>query len=200
MGDILNSQQAIALFYEIADRLDIPFYAPLGCAQKCGHIIDLLDEQGVEAGSICASAHIRMQPMRVQFIRAMNLHRGWYFHVAALVPFMRENGEAGKLVFDPALFDGPVEVGQWKRALNAHTRELTTAEQGELLDVAGVKGFLDVAYSQSQIDFEYERLVKDYAQPSVRDVIPSEFCNRYFNQKRDIARRKRGPGWKSIKK
>ena len=56
---------------------------------------------------------------------------GWFFHVTLALPVLLSSGQCVYLVFDPTLFDAPVRIHEWGRAM-AHSAHLQICPFGRV--------------------------------------------------------------------
>ncbi len=54
----------------------------------------------------------------------------WWAHVAAALPVEMPDGKVVDLVFDPSMFNGPVTLQQWGKAMGAPAYNIEFAEAG----------------------------------------------------------------------
>lgn len=199
----LNAVQAAALFYELADEPEIPFYAPLGCVERAQDMIDRIKAKYPEMGleRVAVSAAPRKAPYIPANLPMISQTAGWWFHVAPLVPVMDENGEISPLVFDPALFDGPVNITQWKKRIGAAGREIARAPACSDIAMPGVDKPQDFSVRKGMVGVVYENMRSRFGEASSRGVERSQFLQRLFNKKNTAVKLPRqGKIWHTIHK
>ena len=190
----LTEQEAVELFYELADRQDIPHFAPDGCAERCFHITEILKNRGLTTSSVLAVAGSDFKKIRVDYLDSMRRMGGWKYHVAPTVQVMRENGDIATLVIDPALFDGPVTVKQWKKVLKSDFDHMSQPQPGKPYRIAGMNMEADIKRNRRDVEKTYARMEK-YRSENKRFVAKSAFNTAVFNQNRNMKRPKFGQTW-----
>lgn len=196
----ITLDEAISLFYEIADNQDIPFHASQACQARCSDMTNILNERGIPAKFVCAYARAN-KALWVDWHHGMKAIGGWVYHIAPIVQVTDENGQTRDLVFDPSLFDGPVSVRDWGNQMQADKNGLVICVSDEVANPT-INGFYNYSIGNvkpREIRKQY-KLWADRRGPLRRMVQLSPICNRYFAQKRDVNRPKFGKTWTTDKK
>ena len=112
----LSQRQAEALFDKMSGQRDIAFAFPAdGCYARAHLMAERIQRLGVQPGKVWSFA----RPGAKLYVRTTNHPRGyvtWKYHVAPTVKVRRDDGDALEMVIDPAMFNGPVTVKQWRNA------------------------------------------------------------------------------------
>ena len=190
----VTEREAVALFYELADRADIPHFAPDGCAERCFHVSEILKNRGLTTSSVLAVAGSDFKKIRVDYLDSLRHTGGWKYHVAPTVEVVRENGDISSLVIDPALFDGPVTIKQWKKVLKTHFGHMAQPRPGQPYQIAGMNMEADIKRTRNDVEKTYARMEK-YRTDKKRFVAKSAFNTVVFQQNRDLTRPKTGKTW-----
>ncbi|HYD18139.1 MAG TPA: protein-glutamine glutaminase family protein [Patescibacteria group bacterium] len=121
-------QQAIEIFDRIAAMKDLGFDAPHeGCFARAHLSLRRMFGMGLTPKKAWAfepsggSLKVRLEDGR----KAV-----WWAHVAPALPVRMPDGRVTDLVLDPSLFDGPVSLKEWGRAMEAKDDQLMFAEAG----------------------------------------------------------------------
>ncbi len=127
----MRAVEAVSFFRELSQdpalHNDMPH---TGCFIRARQICRRLEHDGDEAVVVRVSAANQMMTGRVSCLEDDGSYSShdvnWGFHVAAAAPVVNPDGQEQLLVFDPALFDGPVSVDSWSRAMCAGGKNLGT--------------------------------------------------------------------------
>ncbi len=127
----MRAVEAVSLFRELSQdpalHNDMPH---TGCFIRARQICRRLEQRGDEAVVLRVSAANQMMTGRVSCLEDDGSYSGhdvnWGFHVAAAASVVNPDGREQLLLFDPALFDGPVSVDSWSRAMCAGGKNLGT--------------------------------------------------------------------------
>lgn len=110
---VLDMGKAIALFDELADRSDIPHgYMRTGCFERSVIMVDLMLEAGYKPERVWA--HNKTDGAIIYQSEDGEM-AAWGYHVAPALKIETELGKDETIVFDPAIFDGPVRIDQWQK-------------------------------------------------------------------------------------
>ena len=116
---ILTLREAIAVFDRYADRRDLGFWFARACCSERTHLMAReLRRDGYKPGKAWAFAQSDSVWLRVRLPLSAAPSERWWYHVAPTLN-VRINGRVKTMVFDPALFDGPVTRCEWGNAMNA---------------------------------------------------------------------------------
>jgi hypothetical protein len=126
-------KQALRLFDRLADNRDMVFEK---ITEKCyarAHLMArAMEREGYTPRKAWAVVGGKKFPdVFFQFRDAAGQSLKWRFHVAAALPVRQANGRVRNMVFDPALFDGPVTLREWGKALGLPSRNLSVVEFDE---------------------------------------------------------------------
>mgnify|MGYP003707338813 CR=1 FL=1 len=196
----LEMGQAIELFYRLADRDSMHHHNTNICLARSLNIAEAIEgESGVRAGKLCAFAP-EGDMLKVKDNPAVS-PMGWYFHVAATLPIMWENGEIKDLVFDPTLFDAPVDANQWRKKIKADFNGLAGGSLDQSLSVDHPE------YRQLTVHFKEkgarQKMYEDGFQPlrrKRRRVFASALADTYFQKPREITRKRFGSSWELVRR
>src|SRR5262249_16599455 len=122
-------QQAIALFDQLAGRTDLAFGYPKEACFARAHILceDALDEGFMPKK---AWAIDKEKKSRFVFTTPNGKRIRHWCHAAMAMPVKAPDDKIEDLVFDPALFDGPVSLAEWGRTINAPPESLEIKRLG----------------------------------------------------------------------
>lgn len=124
----LSVGEAVALFDHLANMDHLAFdWAKEGCYARAHLMCREMQDLGhmpskAWAFEGCDGRLGMRQPSGVQI--------EWWYHVAPALPVVRPGGEVQICVFDPAIFDGPVPLAQWARAIRARPEDTCVAAFG----------------------------------------------------------------------
>lgn len=126
MTKILDLKEAIHLFEELADRDDLGLdYLEGKCYARAHLMCRHVQRMGLEPLKAWAFGsekdHTRLY---LQSLEPSLIGTSWIFHVALGLAVEMPDGNIQKLVFDPAVFDGPVTVEQWGQHLHANPKQV----------------------------------------------------------------------------
>lgn len=113
---IVGLDRAIEMFDEIVEKYSSLFNdLRSGCYCRAHVICDYLFDKSIKP----KKAWVYGDCNEIKFKGKVNDRKfDWWYHVATVIEADIGNGETQKIVFDPSLFDGPVDVGQWLDLLN----------------------------------------------------------------------------------
>lgn len=114
----LSIDRAIEIFDWLADMEDIPFgFAEQGCHARAHIMCRRIMAKGLSPQKAWAFEGDEM--LAVAPKAPNELHLYWGYHVAPTLSVQTPAGDVQDLVFDPALFDGPVTLQQWGAVMMA---------------------------------------------------------------------------------
>ncbi len=127
----MRAAEAVSFFRELSQDPALYNNMPhTGCFIRARQICRHLEQRGNEAVVLRVSAANQMMTGRVSCLEDDGSYSShdvnWGFHVAAATPVVNPDGREQLLVFDPALFDGPVSIDSWSRAMCAGGKNLGT--------------------------------------------------------------------------
>ncbi|MGM0422974.1 MAG: protein-glutamine glutaminase family protein [Pseudomonadota bacterium] len=111
----LSFEQALALFDELSSIQKIPHaYLKDGCQHRATVMCDLM----VRSGYAPMKAWMFNSETDLNLVSARGEEITWWFHVApSLKVSLPKGGKEESLVFDPAMYDGPVTIKEWCRPI-----------------------------------------------------------------------------------
>lgn len=116
--------EAMQLFDDIAEKPGYVFNLPKdGCAARA-HLMSIhLQKRGINPSKAWAFEGQVLSPDRSEDILSFCSPRGhitnWWYHVAPAVEVQLPDGRVSLQVFDPAMFDGPVDLDHWREYMGA---------------------------------------------------------------------------------
>lgn len=151
--------RALEIFDEIAAMGNIAFGFPdEGCFSRAHLMVRTMYEMGLTPKKAWA-----FEPENGDLL--VKLANGkqitWWSHVAAALPVEMPDGKVVDLVFDPSMFDGPVTLQQWGKAMNAPHYNIEFAEAGRA--ARGWHGdYTPWNRTSRQTDDEAEKVMREY--------------------------------------
>ncbi|MGM0422973.1 MAG: protein-glutamine glutaminase family protein [Pseudomonadota bacterium] len=110
----VSFERAIMLFDELSGIKQIPFgYLADGCHARAAVMSDLL----VRAGYAPMKAWIFNVEANMSMIPPKGEPASWWFHVAPALKVKLSKEKDEPLIFDPAMYDGPVTIQEWCRPI-----------------------------------------------------------------------------------
>lgn len=114
---VLGITEALAVFDWLADMEDLAFnYRTEGCQDRMDVMCRRLKLTGLNSSKAWIAK--RHDDLEFSFPGEDEKHC-WHHHYAMALPVRQTGGVVENMIFDPALFDGPVSVHEWAYALNA---------------------------------------------------------------------------------
>jgi hypothetical protein len=128
----LTSDQANALFRDLANQPNIPFDYPDDCCySRASEMCRVMKERGIPCGKVWnyGTGYPSATNLRADTPNHPRGHVNWRYHVAPTVPVRGSDGVVRDMVMDPSLFDRPVTIEEWVSAQqdSGSTIELTDA-------------------------------------------------------------------------
>ena len=183
---VLDMDKAIALFEELADIPEIPYgYLRTGCNERSIVMSDLLLQAGYRPDRIWADNRIEGEMMIYQ--SEDGEMAAWGFHVAVVLNVGTGVDETTPLVFDPAIFDGPVTVDEWRdKIMRSNNLEQLPHNDAPMYIAMSVMDDPDpwgdmVAQAHMtlpDLQSEQERTLGDIKRMVWESSIKKEFCER----------------------
>lgn len=114
----VSLEKAVMIFDQLADSEEIFFFLADGCSARAHIMGRQVSELGLVPKKAWAFEGNRWdEDLRVSFAQQDIC---WWFHVALALPVEMPDGTVTDMVFDPAIFDGPVTLETWGETINAH--------------------------------------------------------------------------------
>ncbi len=199
---ILSMEQALDVFYDLADVKGIPYHATEGgCLGRAYFMAKLAYNAGAQPRHITAFAKDKENLLVVDEDSRMQKHGGWYYHIAIVLPVQLEGGPVMDLVFDPSMFVGPVSIKQWTKSMKADPNKVFVTGYRKPIPIPNPEE--PHWGGERQIDTDHERSAwydvahyrqKEKAIKGKREVSLSAVCKNYFINHRD-RQQKRGKTW-----
>lgn len=132
----LSPTEAMQLFDDLAERPGYVHNSPKdGCAARA-HLMCLhMQRRGLEPAKAWAFEGEVLSPDRGDDLLSFCTPRGhivnWWYHVAPAIPVKMPDGTQRLHVYDPALFDGPVDVDTWRWYMGAKEGDVFVAAFGQ---------------------------------------------------------------------
>ncbi len=120
----MTIDRALTVFDALAGNEKIVFgITDENCGARAYLMCRQLEQEGFKARKIWAfGGGERHNALRVEW--PGNYSNEWDNHVAPLLAVKMPDGKVQDMVFDPALFDGPVPVRKWLDLIRAQTHEI----------------------------------------------------------------------------
>jgi hypothetical protein len=120
-------KQALGLFDRLADNRDMVFEKITQLCYARAHLMArAMEREGYTPRKAWAVVGGNKFPdVFFEFNSAAGQRLKWRFHVAAALPVRQADGRVENMVFDPTLFDGPVTLREWGKALGLPKRNLS---------------------------------------------------------------------------
>ena len=146
-ASVLSQEQAKSLFDLFVSAKDIPFdYAIDGCYARATAMAAIAEYNKIEMAKIWVEGNLRVRPKD-----KTQPDVEWGYHVAP-VAFVKENGKAVPMVFDPSLFDKPVTVDKWKQSMES-VETIDKLRPYSKVGVRGYKGDIRASYYSGRYQF-----------------------------------------------
>ncbi len=124
----ISEERAREVFADLASQREIVFgYLEEGCHARAHLMVRRLLALGLVPRKVWTIAQGRHDPLWVNPPGRPGAVIRWDFHVAPTLPVADQSGAIRELVFDPALFDGPVAMEAWRDAQHDTPRVIQTA-------------------------------------------------------------------------
>ena len=196
----VTERQALSLFEELADNKDIPFDHRDGCFARAEEMRRLLEQKGIQPIKVWA---FQDHDHALKFQRPVSGDPPsiWVYHVAVALPIIDSSGQKKIHVFDPTIFDAPVEVSEWAAKLNADLKNVQLTKPDTLpLRYKALAGSMNLAYTRDQYTSIVAREFSNYHNAGRRrSVYSSEFRRRLCSRYQDsMMCEKKGQTWISV--
>lgn len=109
-------REAIRMFDEFADMPNMAFgFIKSGCAEAAHVMGHIMMQKQLHVGKVWAIEAKK----GISVLRPDRTDSIWWYHVAPTVGVRMPSGKIDQLIFDPALFDGPVYLHEWRKVMHS---------------------------------------------------------------------------------
>jgi len=165
--DAIEADQAAVIFAEFAAAAELALRFPAdGCYARTHVMVQRLIGRGLAPAKVWAFAAGVTDLLRVETPHHPGGRVQWAYHVAPALLVHRPDGGAQEMVFDPLLFDRPVPVDEWRRALHDTPTLVRTAPGEPPLPERGGSGYWPGPDPLEGPDVHAHETLEDYRQAS----------------------------------
>lgn len=141
-SDPLEPNRAAAIFAEFAAAEELALRFPAdGCCARTHLIVRRLLEIGLAPSKVWAFAAGASDLLWTETTNHPDGRVRWAYHVAPVLTVREAGGNPQEMVFDPLLFERPVEVDEWRIALHDTPTLVRTAIDEPPLPARGGSGY-----------------------------------------------------------
>ncbi len=126
-----DAKDAVGIFDILADMKDMAYgYRLDGCYARAHLLCHRLEKAGFSPVKVWAFEDDMGKPLRITFPDS-EFTTIWWYHVApAMTVRDVRGGKDCLMIFDPAIFDGPVRLEEWSMTLKAQPDKIFIAPHG----------------------------------------------------------------------
>jgi hypothetical protein len=140
--DVVEANRAAAIFAQFAAAEELALRHPAdGCYARTHVMVQWLLDQGLAPSKAWAFAASITDLLWAAALDHPDGRVQWGYHVAPVLAVRGPDGDGQDMVFDPMLFDRPVVVEEWLRALHDTPTLVRTAVGEPPLAARGGSGY-----------------------------------------------------------
>jgi hypothetical protein len=191
----ISLAEAVELFNEIADLPYVYEHFQEGCYARAHLICAYMKSKGFDALKAW-EIEDRYNKLKVE---RDGQEASWWYHVAAAIRVRFPDGEVKPVVFDPAIFDGPVTTAQWASNMGGFKEKVQVVDY--MSPPSGYPGNYKPNFfipTDEDISLRSRKTLKDmavYQRAEPRRVFPSALMREYYPHQEIRA----GHSWKTDK-